>query len=392
MRTDVKVGLVCVFAVVLAVVCYFTLHDKNRAVVSTGVTNSSAAADAGSASSGSLNLSAPPATAPAAAANDIASTPTFASNTSGGSLLGPSPAYGQVSPPNNNLSGTIILPPGAATAPSSPTASTPSGGSTIGLSSPGSMNAPLTPSPGLTAPGGLSSPGLGSPGLSTAPMSPSSPAESSSILPPATPFSTPNTLTTGTTGMPGTSGKSTKTGKNSKTKKGAPTIDVMTPSSGSTVDILSGNSTSASALLGTGGSYAIQKGDTLGALAKRNGVTVKAMLAANPGVNPNRLKVGQKVTIPTPSATPATEPASSNRTATTRGSAKSKKAKSATTHPAASAGGSYTVKKGDTLRKIAKSVYGDESLWQRIFRANRGDLSSPNDITVGEVIKLPSTK
>jgi LysM repeat protein len=385
MRTDVKVGLVCVFAVVLAVVCYFTLHDKNRAVVSTGVTNTSAgSADASTASAGSLNLTAPPTTAPAAASNDVASAPTFASNTGGGSLLGPSAAYGQVSPPTNNLGGTVILPPGAATAPSS------TGGSTIGLTSPGSMSAPLTPQPGLTAPGGLSSPGLGSPGLSTTPMAASTESSSTSILPPANPFSTPNTLTTET---PATTVKPTKSSKTGKGKKGGSTIDVMKPSAAdSTVDILSGNSTSASALLGTGGSYTIAKGDTLGAIAKHNGVTLKALLAANPGVNPTHMKIGQKITIPAPSATPASEPASSSRNATTRGSSKTKKkTTSATTRPAV-AGGSYTIKKGDTLRKIAKSVYGDENMWQRIFRANRGDLASPNDITVGEVIKLPSTK
>jgi LysM repeat protein len=164
----------------------------------------------------------------------------------------------------------------------------------------------------------------------------------------------------------------------------------MTPSSGSTIDIL-GGSTSGSSLLGTGGSYTIQKGDLLGTIAKHNHVSLKALLAANPGVNPNRMKIGQKITIPAPSATPVTEPASSNRNATTPGSSK-KKAKSATTRPAATAGGSYTIKKGDTLRKIAKAVYGEESMWQRIFRANRGDLASPNDITVGEVIKLPASK
>ncbi len=380
MRTDVKVGLVCVFAVVLAVVCFFTLHDKNRNLVSTNGTTVSPAADSPVAASGSLNLTTPPTTAPAG--NDLASTPTLAANSGGPSLFGPSAAYGQVSPSSGNSS-IVISPPGAAT-------TAPSSG--MGLTAPGSMSNSLTPSPGLTAPGGLSSPGLSSPGLSTTPMSPGTPETSTSILPPPSPYSTPSSLTTTPPPPTGNLGKATKT-KNGKTKKGSPTIDVMTPSSsGSTVDILGGSSTSASSLLGTGGSYAIAKGDTLGALAKRNGVTVKAMLAANPGVNPNRLKIGQKITIPAASATPATEPASSSRSATTHGSKTKKKTKSATTHPAANAGGSYTIKKGDTLRKIAKAVYGEESMWQRIFRANRGDLASPNDITVGEVIKLPATK
>ncbi len=44
--------------------------------------------------------------------------------------------------------------------------------------------------------------------------------------------------------------------------------------------------------------YTIQPGDTLSALALRFGVSVKALLLANPGLNPNALPVGQTLTIP----------------------------------------------------------------------------------------------
>ena len=37
------------------------------------------------------------------------------------------------------------------------------------------------------------------------------------------------------------------------------------------------------------------KGDSLWKIAKKNGVTVKAIEAANPGIDPARLKVGQKL-------------------------------------------------------------------------------------------------
>ena len=47
-----------------------------------------------------------------------------------------------------------------------------------------------------------------------------------------------------------------------------------------------------------GSEYVIVKGDSLAKIAKKNGVTLKALQAANPGVVPTKLKVGQKLTLP----------------------------------------------------------------------------------------------
>lgn len=51
--------------------------------------------------------------------------------------------------------------------------------------------------------------------------------------------------------------------------------------------------------------YVIQSGDTLSSVAqayreKNIKVTVDQILKANPGLNANKLKVGQKIFIPTP--------------------------------------------------------------------------------------------
>ncbi|MGE5551927.1 MAG: LysM peptidoglycan-binding domain-containing protein, partial [Bacteroidota bacterium] len=46
--------------------------------------------------------------------------------------------------------------------------------------------------------------------------------------------------------------------------------------------------------------YTIQAGDTLFALAARFGTTVQAILAANPGLDPNSLQVGRRICIPVP--------------------------------------------------------------------------------------------
>ena len=50
---------------------------------------------------------------------------------------------------------------------------------------------------------------------------------------------------------------------------------------------------------------------------------------------------------------------------------------------------SYTVKGGDTLSKIAKEHYGDPSQWRKIFEANRGTISDPDKIQVGQQLTIP---
>jgi nucleoid-associated protein YgaU len=50
----------------------------------------------------------------------------------------------------------------------------------------------------------------------------------------------------------------------------------------------------------------------------------------------------------------------------------------------------YTVKAGDTLSKIALSVYGDSTKWKAIYEANKKVIGSdPNKLKVGTVLKLP---
>lgn len=44
--------------------------------------------------------------------------------------------------------------------------------------------------------------------------------------------------------------------------------------------------------------HTIQSGDTFGKLAKKYGVSVSAIISANPDANPSRLKVGQEIVIP----------------------------------------------------------------------------------------------
>lgn len=52
----------------------------------------------------------------------------------------------------------------------------------------------------------------------------------------------------------------------------------------------------------------------------------------------------------------------------------------------------YTVKSGDTLSAIAKSMYGSASDYQRIFEANKPMLAHPDKIYPGQVLIIPEGK
>jgi nucleoid-associated protein YgaU len=55
--------------------------------------------------------------------------------------------------------------------------------------------------------------------------------------------------------------------------------------------------------------------------------------------------------------------------------------------PPATAGGTYTIKKGDTFIKIAREVYGDPGRMKDIAAANPG--VDPRKLKVGQTIILP---
>ena len=61
--------------------------------------------------------------------------------------------------------------------------------------------------------------------------------------------------------------------------------------------------------------------------------------------------------------------------------------------PGAATGGqsdkTYTVKSGDTLSKIAKDMLGNANAYMDIFNANKDQLSDPNKIKPGQVLKIP---
>lgn len=50
----------------------------------------------------------------------------------------------------------------------------------------------------------------------------------------------------------------------------------------------------------------------------------------------------------------------------------------------------YTVAAGDNLSKIARHCYGNANEWKKIFDANRDQLSDPDRIRPGQILKIPT--
>ena len=111
------------------------------------------------------------------------------------------------------------------------------------------------------------------------------------------------------------------------------------------------------------GEHVVMKGDSFSTIAKKYGVTSRAIQEANPGVEPTRLKIGQKLVIParTASATTATP-----------------------TNGASGATKTYTVKSGDTLQAIARR---NGVTVKELQAANN---LTTTRITVGQKLRLPS--
>ena len=113
----------------------------------------------------------------------------------------------------------------------------------------------------------------------------------------------------------------------------------------------------------------VQAGDTLSKLARANGTTVDALVKANGISNPNLIFVGQQLqtegsaNAAAPAQPAATQPAASA--------------------PAASANGTYTVKAGDTLNRIAAA---NGTSVAALAAAN--GIQNINLIAVGQVLKL----
>ena len=114
--------------------------------------------------------------------------------------------------------------------------------------------------------------------------------------------------------------------------------------------------------------YTVVKGDSFYALGKKFGVSMKAIADANPGVDSSKLKLGQKLIIPSPAA--AAAPGAANGVVA----------------PAADGESVYAVKSGDNLSKIA-AAHGTT-----IKALKSLNQLTTDRIKVGQKLKLPAPK
>ena len=112
--------------------------------------------------------------------------------------------------------------------------------------------------------------------------------------------------------------------------------------------------------------YIVMRGDTLKSLANRFGTSMDVLVSLNADItNINVIYEGQRMIVPSGSGVPSTPPPAT---------------------PPPASGQTYTVQRGDTLRKIADRL---NTTVDAILKVNP-QISNPNLIYVGQVINLPA--
>lgn len=140
---------------------------------------------------------------------------------------------------------------------------------------------------------------------------------------------------------------------------GAPiAISTLPPLSSTTTSSVAATVTPSS---GGPTTYTVQWGDWLNKIAQRFGVTPQAILAANPGLDPNRIVPGQVINIPASGSPPTSST------------------------PSGSTPGTYTVQRGDWFYSIARKFGVTVSALQA---AN--PTVNPSAIYPGQVLYIPS--
>jgi nucleoid-associated protein YgaU len=230
----------------------------------------------------------------------------------------------------------------------------------------------------------------------------------------------------GATGSTGSSYAS-NTGSRGTSSLFPPSGTGSTGSTGSgTSSGLGGSSSNGSTPASTGGqrTHVVAAGETLTSIAQAeygDGSQYNKILAANPKLDPRKIKVGQKLVIPdasapvvTASGSSAASPGRSDSTgggtgafanfgtgSTGTGSTGAASGSAGTNvrngsggtsgnGSGASSGKTYTVRAGDSLQKIAQKLYGSTDRWEKIYQLNKSKIgSNPQHIKVGQVLQLP---
>lgn len=128
------------------------------------------------------------------------------------------------------------------------------------------------------------------------------------------------------------------------------------------------------------GIYVVRKGDTLASISRRiygNERMIHALERANPGLDPRRMRIGQKIRLPHHGSV---------------GSVARYRASHRRVYASSTRGGrTYVVRAGEDLSGIARKFYHNPAMWKKIYDANRRVIgSSPNKLRAGERIVIPA--
>ncbi|NBV64029.1 MAG: LysM peptidoglycan-binding domain-containing protein [Planctomycetes bacterium] len=246
-------------------------------------------------------------------------------------------------------------------------------------------NEPIKPLPSEGVPGFAPAPNSTSAVITTTGGAPATgaavpvPPPASSAAPAATaPASVPAATTTPATPIGGVGAKPSASPATSPAS--APSALPPLPAPAKTATVPAPVSTIVSTPKSTkADTYTVKEGDSIVSIWRSLSGSERGwekLLAANPGVDPSRLKIGQVLKVP--DAAPASPTGTSQSTST----APTTKTSGATT---------YTVESGDTLHRIANKVYGDSKLWNQIYEANKSTIGSdPAALKVGMKLQIPA--
>ena len=124
----------------------------------------------------------------------------------------------------------------------------------------------------------------------------------------------------------------------------------------------------------TGTTHIIEKGDSFWSIALLYGVSMDEVIALNPGMDPLKLQVGDKVNIPAPGSRKVMKRTGAKTSAkTTRSSRRGKK----TVAKPLKDDGLYVVRKGDSFSRIAAR-----------FHIRAADLAAANNMTLDQTLQI----
>lgn len=132
--------------------------------------------------------------------------------------------------------------------------------------------------------------------------------------------------------------------------------------------------------------YVVQEDDSLWTIAAHwfgDATRWQEIADTNPAINPDRLRVGQKLQLP--SHQPGAGAVALNRAAAVPATGTTTKTR------AAGETAYYTVRSGDTLSTIAHARYRNGARWREIYDANRAAIGwDPDRLKVGMKLKMPA--